>query len=240
MKLYLTIVEFLETNNPIQCLINYSLISFLKNVLVSLKAKIIIRDLQSLKIATTPLNAFIFKAKANKQTIKKKKKRQIPIGNLHSKLKDLVLFRKKKIIFPSERKEELREKAPHIPACHVIMHHCLNTIKIASEFTWGFSAELQKLAHQSQDIQMEESNPLYDQLKDCELFLLSSDKLILDVEHTNTSEKITESCTFTLTGISNIYACLHTYIYGNQVRNYSKLLHYLPCLITPILRCVYL
>ena len=109
MKLYLTIVEFLETNNPIQCLINYSLISFLKNVLVSLKAKIIIRDLQSLKIATTPLNAFIFKAKANKQT-NKQTKRQIPIGNLHSKLKDLILFRKKKSSFPQKERKNSEKK----------------------------------------------------------------------------------------------------------------------------------
>lgn len=56
---------------------------------------------------------------------------------------------------PSEGKKEFREKSPTYA-----LHHCLNTIKITPEATWGFSAELQRLVHQSPDIQMEVRNPL--------------------------------------------------------------------------------
>lgn len=120
--------------------------SLMKSGLLSLKEKCIIPNLQSLKITTIPFNAFSFKAE---------KKREIPFDRFYSKLKDLFQFRKHEHSF--RRKGRAQRKSP---TYHAIMYHCLNTIKITPEATRGFSAELQRLVHQSLDIQMEERNPL--------------------------------------------------------------------------------
>lgn len=109
-----------------------------------LKEKCIIPDLQSLKNTTIPFNALSFKAE---------KITEISFDTFYSKLKDLFQFRKHEHTF--RRKKRIQRKSPTY-----VMHHCLNTIKITPEATWGFSAELQRLVHQSLDIQMEVRNPL--------------------------------------------------------------------------------
>lgn len=119
--------------------------SLMKSVLFSLKEKCIIPNLQSLKI-TIPFKALSFKAE---------KMKEIPFDRFYSKLKDLFQFRKHEHSF--RRKGRAQRKSP---TYHAIMHHCLNAIKITPEATRGFSAELQRLVHQSLDIQMEERNPL--------------------------------------------------------------------------------
>lgn len=118
----------------------------MKSVLLSLKEKCIIPNLQSLKITTIPFNALSFKAE---------KMREIPFDRSYSKLKDLFQFRKHERSFRRKRRAQRKS-----PTYHAIMHHCFNTIKITPEATQGFSAELQRLVHQSLDNQMEERNPL--------------------------------------------------------------------------------
>jgi len=116
-----------------------------RSVLLPLKEKCIISNLQSLKITTIPFNALSFKAE---------KMREIPLDRFYSKLKGLFHFRKHEHSF--RRKERAQRKSP---TYHAVMHHCLNTIKITPDTTWGFSAELQSLVHQSLDVQWKKEIP---------------------------------------------------------------------------------
>lgn len=93
--------------------------SLMKSVLLCLKEKYIIPDLQSLKITTIPFNALSFKAE---------KMRKFPFDGFYSKLKDLFQFRKHSF----RRKRRAQRKSL---TYHAIMRHCLNITKITPEIT---------------------------------------------------------------------------------------------------------